>query len=51
MYVKFCIYYISFGFINYGARCGTMVRVCAHGVMGRQIDPSWGGPIELFFVP
>ena len=23
----------------------------AHGVMGRQIDPSWGGPIELFLVP
>ena len=19
--------------------------------MGRQIDPSWGGPIELFLVP
>ena len=25
-----------------------MVRVFA---MGRRIDPSWGGPIELFFVP
>ena len=22
-----------------------------HGVMGRRIDPSWGGPIELFLVP
>ena len=20
----------------------------AHGAMGRRIDPSWGGPIELF---
>ena len=28
-----------------------MVRAFAHGVMGRQIDPSWGGPIELFLVP
>ena len=28
-----------------------MVRVFAHGAMGRQIDPSWGGPIELFLVP
>ena len=26
-----------------------MVR--AHGAMGRRIDPSWGGPIELFLVP
>ena len=23
------------------------VRVFTHGVMGRRIDPSWGGPIEL----
>ena len=23
----------------------------AHGGMGRRIDPSWGGPIELFLVP
>ena len=23
----------------------------AHGTMGRQIDPAWGGPIELFHVP
>ena len=28
-----------------------MVRVFDHGVMGRQIDPSWGGPIELFLIP
>ena len=28
-----------------------MVRAFAHGAMGRPIDPSWGGPIELFFVP
>ena len=27
-----------------------MVRVFAHGAMGRRIDPSWGGPIELFLV-
>ena len=26
-------------------------RAFAHGVMGRRIDPSWGGPIELFLVP
>ena len=25
--------------------------VFAHGAMGRRIDPSWGGPIELFLVP
>ena len=28
-----------------------MVRAFAHGAMGHRIDPSWGGPIELFFVP
>ena len=28
-----------------------MVRAFAHGAMGRWIDPSWGGPIELFPVP
>ena len=34
-----------------GARCCSVVRVFAHGVMGHRIDPSWGGPIELFIVP
>ena len=29
----------------------SVVRTFAHGAMGRQIDPSWGGPIELFLVP
>ena len=28
-----------------------MLRAFAHGAMGCRIDPSWGGPIELFFVP
>ena len=27
-----------------------MVRTFAHGAMGHRIDPSWGGPIELFLV-
>ena len=34
-----------------GARCSSVVRVFAHGVMGHRIDPSWGGLIELFLVP
>ena len=34
-----------------GARCSSVVRAFAHGVMGRRIDPSWSGPIELFLVP
>ena len=34
-----------------GARCSSVVRVFAHGAMGRRIDPSWGGLIELFLVP
>ena len=33
-----------------GARCSSVVRAFAHGAMGRRIDPSWGEPIELFFV-
>ena len=34
-----------------GARCSSVVRAFAPGAMGRRIDPSWGGPIELFLVP
>ena len=33
------------------ARCSSVVRAFAHGAMGRWIDPSLGGPIELFLVP
>ena len=29
----------------------SVVRAFADGAMGRRIDPSWGGPIELFLVP
>ena len=38
-------------FPSQGARCSSVVRAFAHGAMGRRIDPSWGGPIELFLVP
>ena len=31
--------------------CHVVYRAFAHGVMGRRIDRSWGGPIELFLVP
>ena len=34
-----------------GARWSSVVRVFAHGAMGHRIDPSWGGPFELFLVP
>ena len=34
-----------------GARCSSVVRTFAHGAMGRRIDPSWSGPIDLFLVP
>ena len=34
-----------------GARCSSVVRAFAHGAMCRQINPSWGGLIELFLVP
>ena len=33
------------------ARCSSVVRAFVHGAIGRRIDPSWGGPIELFLVP
>ena len=32
-------------------RASVVVRAFAHRAMGRRIDPSWGGPNELFFVP
>ena len=34
-----------------GAGYSSVVRAFAHVAMGRRIDPSWGGPIELFLVP
>ena len=37
--------------LGVGARCSSVVRAFAHDAMGRRIDPSWGGPIELFLVP
>ena len=36
---------------KYFAFLKHLVRAFAHGAMGRRIDPSWGGPIELFLVP
>ena len=33
------------------SRCSSMVRAFARDEMGRWIDPSWGGPIELFLIP
>ena len=30
---------------------GYSLRLTTHGAMDRRIDPSWGGPIELFLVP
>ena len=37
--------------ISSGARFSSVVRVFAHGAMGRRIDLSWCGPIGLFLVP
>ena len=34
-----------------GKRNSSMVRAFTHGVIGHRIDPSWGGPIEIFLVP
>ena len=43
--------YVIFNSLQLGARCSSVVRAFAHGAMGRRIDLSWGGPIELFLVP
>ena len=40
-----------FNFSSNRTRCSFVVRAFAHGAMGRRIDPSWAGPIELFFFP
>ena len=45
------IIYVTLTLTLSGARCSSVVRVFAYGAMGRRIDPSWGGPIELFLVP
>ena len=37
-------------YLNEGARYSSVARVFAYGAMGRRIDPSWGGHIELFFI-
>ena len=42
---------ISLLLLLQGARCSSVVRAFAHGAMGRRIDPSSDGPIELFLVP
>ena len=37
--------------VHSGSRKQLRDRAFAHGAVGRRIDPSWGGPIELFLVP
>ena len=46
MYLMFIVkfYAVTSTYVSRG-------RAFAHGAMGRRIDPSWGGPIELFLVP
>ena len=47
-FLLFYYYSLNFIFLLFGS---SVVRVFVHFVMGRQIDPSWGGPIELYHVP
>ena len=35
----------------YAPWCSSVVRAFTHDTMGRQIDPSYGEPIELFHIP
>ena len=51
-----CSCYPKFGLGNIfnlvsGMRCSSMGRAFGHGAMGRRIDPSWCGPIEIFLIP
>ena len=45
------VLYHVYKYISFRARCSSVVRAFAHGAMGRRINPSWGGPIELFLIP
>ena len=36
--------------LDFVQACTSVVRAFAHGGMGRRIDPSWGGPGELFLL-
>ena len=47
MYLK----YLSFITLLLFDYCSSVVKAFAHGAMDCRIDPSWGGPIELFLVP
>ena len=49
--VVILIVYITDHITIQGARCSAVVRAFTHDAMGRRINPSWGGPIELFLVP
>ena len=49
--ITFIIKELKHAHVKHGARCSSVVRAFALGEMGRRIDPSWGGPIELFLVP
>ena len=40
--------FFGYLYLRSGARCSSLVRAFAHGVIGCRIDPSWGGPTELF---
>ena len=46
-----CKYTVTGNSIYIFTRCSSVVRAFVHGAMGHRIDPSWGGPIELFLVP
>ena len=45
-----CYLLLIWSLIVLVARCSSVVREFAHGAMGRRIDLSWDGPIELILV-
>ena len=51
--IMYACMYVCMYVCMYECRSGTLLRgrAFAHGAVGRRIDPSWSGPIELFLVP
>ena len=46
-----CLYYLfSYIITIFWHSTSSVVRAFVYGAMGRRIDLSWGGPIELFLV-
>ena len=50
-FIKLLVGYIKKRILVNARNSSTGYPAFAHGAVGRRIDPSWGGPIELFLIP